>query len=161
MAFRMEFPLNRFAQGTVRFHRDGELCEAGDDRFILANVELPVAGSDDTFVWTCWISLSNASYERMRAEWDSPEREKQDEAFGYLSNHLPTYEPATFALKTLVHTRRVGLRPWVQLEPTEHPLAVEQRNGITYERIAAIYHAFAAQETMREVDSGSALAPDE
>jgi hypothetical protein len=32
-------------------------------------------------------------------------------------------------LKTNVHTRARGLRPTVELEPTDHPLAVEQREA--------------------------------
>ncbi|MGQ0416884.1 DUF2199 domain-containing protein, partial [Bacillus sp. HC-TM] len=32
----------------------------------------------------------------------------------------------------------VGTAPYVELEPTEHPLAIEQRNGITLERVKEI-----------------------
>jgi hypothetical protein len=39
------------------------------------------------------------------------------------------------ALKTLLHSRPPGQRPFVQLEPTHHPLSVEQRSGITTERL--------------------------
>jgi Uncharacterized protein conserved in bacteria (DUF2199) len=41
-------------------------------------------------------------------------------------------------LKTHVHTREVGRRPFIELEPTDHPLAVEQRDGITWERVQEI-----------------------
>jgi len=59
-AFRLDFPEESYV-GGVRFSRDGELCEGGDDRFILANIELPRVGADsENFVWTCWISLSKA-----------------------------------------------------------------------------------------------------
>lgn len=50
--------------------------------------------------------------------------------------------------------RLPGLRPRVELEPTEHPLAVEQRDGIGYARIAAVYHAFAAPKTARGLGDG-------
>lgn len=30
------------------------------------------------------------------------------------------------------------MAPYVELEPTEHPLAIEQRNGITLERVKEI-----------------------
>jgi hypothetical protein len=35
----------------------------------------------------------------------------------------------------------VGQRPLVELEPTEHPLAVEQRQGISMQRVQAIAEA--------------------
>ena len=38
-----------------------------------------------------------------------------------------------------VHLRDDGVRPYIELEPTDHPLAVEQRsNGITVDRVAEI-----------------------
>jgi hypothetical protein len=42
-------------------------------------------------------------------------------------------------LKTMVHLRDNGTRPFIELEPTQHPLAVEQKTGITAERVAEIY----------------------
>ncbi|WP_240944597.1 DUF2199 domain-containing protein [Micromonospora thermarum] len=41
-------------------------------------------------------------------------------------------------LKTEVHTDQVGARPHVVLEPTDHPLAVEQRTGIAVARVQEI-----------------------
>ena len=41
--------------------------------------------------------------------------------------------------------RPVAWDDFVFLEPTEHAPAVEQREGIPRERIAAIYHVFASQ----------------
>jgi hypothetical protein len=148
MAYRLDFPAEGYDARNIRIERDGELCVAGDDRFILANIELPVVGSAGaTFVWTCWVSLSGTSYERMQALWDAPDREAQEPAFGWLSNPIPTYEPTTLNLKSFVHTRPLGLRPRAELEPTAHPLAVEQRDGIGLERIGAIFHAIEAQQT--------------
>ncbi|MEU3843637.1 DUF2199 domain-containing protein [Streptomyces sp. NPDC028635] len=42
---------------------------------------------------------------------------------------------ATLNLKTHVHTRPIGERPFVGLEPTDRPLAVEQRKGIILDRV--------------------------
>jgi hypothetical protein len=44
----------------------------------------------------------------------------------------------TLHLKKMVHTRQVGRRPFFELEPTNHPLAVEQREGITLARVQQI-----------------------
>lgn len=37
-----------------------------------------------------------------------------------------------------IHTHPVGEVPRAELEPTDHPLAVEQRTGITVERVREI-----------------------
>jgi hypothetical protein len=55
-----------------------------------------------------------------------------------MSTELPLYQPSTLSLKTRVHTQAVGQRPLIELEPTDHPLAVEQRTGITLARVQEI-----------------------
>ena len=55
----------------------------------------------------------------------------------WLSTSLPCY-PDTLNLKAQVQTRPLGMRPYVELEPTDHPLAMEQRTGISIERVREI-----------------------
>ncbi|MEC2915090.1 DUF2199 domain-containing protein, partial [Bacillus cereus] len=40
--------------------------------------------------------------------------------------------------QTKVHITEVGTAPYDELEPTDHPFAIEQRNGITLERVKEI-----------------------
>ncbi len=140
MAYRMPQPDLDPKGNIFEFSRDGELCSVGEHHFILANLELPYR-DDEFFVWTCWVSLSDASLARIEGRWEREGRENDEPAFGWLSSILPTYQPATRSLKARVHQNPIGLRPWIELEPTDHPLAVEQRNGISDERIVAVYHA--------------------
>ncbi|WP_314614975.1 DUF2199 domain-containing protein [Streptomyces stackebrandtii] len=51
---------------------------------------------------------------------------------------MPVCSPTTLNLKTNVHTRPIGERPYVEVEPTDHPLTVEQRTGIIQDRVRAI-----------------------
>jgi hypothetical protein len=43
-----------------------------------------------------------------------------------------------------VHFRAGNQRPTIELEPTEHPLAVDQRTGITIERAWEIVHSYSS-----------------
>lgn len=86
-----------------------------------------------------WL-LSEKSYARVCALWDEPGRENEPPYFGWLQSALP-YVPSTLNLKTSVQNSCVGERPIVTLEPTDHPLAIEQRNGITMARIQQIVEA--------------------
>lgn len=61
--------------------------------------------------------------------------------FGWLSTDLFLYSPSTINLKTHVHTRPIGQRLFIELEPTDHPLAVGQRTGIAMERVRKIAEA--------------------
>jgi hypothetical protein len=42
---------------------------------------------------------------------------------------------------TRVHLRAPPTAPYVELEPTERPLAIEQRQGVTIERVIEIAEA--------------------
>ncbi|MGW7080034.1 DUF2199 domain-containing protein [Streptomyces sp. NPDC054866] len=106
--------------------------------FVKGLIEIPVIGSDDVFSWAVWVSLSRDNFSRAADLWDSPEREAEEPYFGWLSTELGLYSPSTVNLKTHVHTRQVGRRPFIELEPTDHPLSVEQRTGITMDRVRKI-----------------------
>ena len=110
----------------------------GEYYYVHALIRLPVVDAEDDFEWGVWVSLSEANFERMSDAWEQEGRETMEPMFGWLCTALPTYEPSTLDLKTMVHTQPVGLRPLVELEPTDHPLAVEQRNGITVARVQEI-----------------------
>ncbi|MEU3777707.1 DUF2199 domain-containing protein [Streptomyces sp. NPDC032472] len=112
--------------------------------FVKGMIEIPVIGSDEVFSWGVWVSLSPENFARAADRWDTPGRESEKPYFGWLTTDLPLYSPTTLNLKTHVHTRPVGERPFVELEHTDHPLAVEQRTGITADRVreiaAAVLH---------------------
>lgn len=59
--------------------------------------------------------------------WASDGRDAEPPYFGYLSNQIAAYPVSTLDLKCHVHT-----------QPTDHPLAVEQRSGITLDRVRQI-----------------------
>ncbi|MFF3311509.1 DUF2199 domain-containing protein [Streptomyces sp. NPDC002952] len=106
--------------------------------FIKGLIEIPVIGSTTVFSWGVWVSLSRPTFARAADLWETPGREKEQPYFGWLSTDLPFYSPSTLNLKTHVHTRPLGERPVIELEPTDHPLSVEQRTGITLDRVRVI-----------------------
>jgi hypothetical protein len=115
-----------------------DLCwftdEDGPHFFVRGVLELPVHGADEPFGYGVWASLSEANMTRTIELWDDPRRVEEPPYFGWLSNSIPGY-PETLNLKTSVVSRELDLRPAIVLEPTDHPLAVEQREGITLERV--------------------------
>ncbi|MFE7594632.1 DUF2199 domain-containing protein [Kitasatospora sp. NPDC057512] len=113
----------------------------GEAFFVRGLIELPVIGRDDVFSWGVWVSLSEKKFERASELWETPGRESEPAYFGWLSTDLLPYSPSTINLKTMVHTRPVGERPFIELEPTGHPLAVEQRTGITMDRVRELAEA--------------------
>ncbi len=105
----------------------------GTHRFVRGQLEIPIEGVDETFLWSVWVSLSEASFARYSELFEDDDRVPGEAFFGWLCNALPEY-PDTMFLKTRLHVRAYPSRPSVELEPTDHPLAVDQREGISRER---------------------------
>jgi hypothetical protein len=117
-----------------------EQCVIKDEHFFVrGRLVIPVTDAAGTeFDWGVWVSLSRDSFTRALSLRATPGRERERPYFGWMSTELPLYHPSTLSLKTRVHTRAVGQRPLIELEPTDHPLAVEQRTGITLARVQEI-----------------------
>ncbi|WP_280691833.1 MULTISPECIES: DUF2199 domain-containing protein [unclassified Kitasatospora] len=116
-----------------------DLCSIkGQALFIHGLIEIPVRDTGEIFSWGVWSSLSAPNFARAVERWQDEDRDQEPAYFGWLSTELPLYGVSTMILKTQVHTRPLGRRPFIELEPTDHPLAVEQREGITAARVAEI-----------------------
>ncbi|PRZ12373.1 hypothetical protein CLV36_11437 [Laceyella sediminis] len=143
MSYRSPAPYYWFLINTdepeKRHKLTSDLCVIDNKHFFIRGcIEIPVEGQKQPFIWDVWVSLSQENFERSIKLWNEKGREeKLEPMFGWLSTSLPNY-PETLNLKTMVHTRQVGISPYIELEPTEHPLAVEQREGITLARVKEI-----------------------
>lgn len=124
-----------------RQHRgklDTDICIIDDkDIFVRGCLEIPVIGQDDCFIWGVWVSVSKESFARILELWDAPLIENEPPKFGWLCNNISIY-PTTLNLKAHLHLRGGSSRPSVELESTGHPLAVEQRQGISIKRVEEI-----------------------
>ena len=112
----------------------------GKERYVRGCIEIPVHGLNDQFAYGVWVSVSEQSFRRIHELWDAQVRDNEPPIFGWLCNSISIY-PETNSLKTNLRLRNDGLRPAIELEPTDHPLAVEQRNGITLDRVQEIIAA--------------------
>jgi hypothetical protein len=125
---------------AARCHLDTDVCVVdGEFFFVRGCLDIPVHGEEDEFSWGVWVSLSKSNFETFGRYRDVPKRSHIGPFFGWLSAELVPLYPSTENLKTRVHIRDDGIRPFIELEPTDHPLAVEQREGITVDRVAEIY----------------------
>ena len=129
------------AERAARAELSSDQCVIdGQYFFVLGRIVLPVVDSPESFVWLAWVSLSETNFARARELWNTPGREREPAYFGWLQSALP-YSPVTLNVKTNVHTKPVGERPEIELQPTDHPLAIEQREGITLARVREIVEA--------------------
>ena len=116
-----------------------DLCVIEDQYFFVRGcLEIPVLEYDNPFIWGVWVSLSEKNFMEFQDLLKEKNRSHFGPYFGWLNAFINIY-PETQNLKTKVHVRNDGIRPYIELEPTDHPLAIEQRNGISIERVAEIY----------------------
>lgn len=102
--------------------------------FIRGCLEIPVRGSSEPFLWGLWASVRKEVYDEISESWEEPGREKTRGPFkGRLANSLSVYAD-TLNLKTKILVQPVGTRPLFVIEE-EHALAVEQKSGISEDRV--------------------------
>lgn len=142
-AFGADAPLNYYAvpreDRATRCALSTDSCIIDDQSyFVRGCIEIPVQGEDEPFSWGVWVSLSEASFKQWLELYPEERRSHVGPFFGWLNAYLKPY-PETMDLKTRVHLRDGGIRPFIELQPTDHPLAVEQREGISAARVEELY----------------------
>ncbi len=111
----------------------------GEHFFVRCVLAIPILGTGgQSFGYGVWSTLSEKNFRSYAETFDSGNQGELGPWFGWFSNRLPGY-PDTLNLKCQVHPRTGPARPWLELEPTEHPLAREQRDGIGLDRLLEIY----------------------
>lgn len=111
----------------------------GEDFFVRGVIRIPVHGHHRDFGFGVWVSLKKENFDAYIA---SPDSEQIGPFFGWLSSEITYYGESTLSLKTMAHFTGGGKRPTVEVEPTGHPLAVDQREGITLEKAWEIVHFY-------------------
>lgn len=131
------------ADASVSSDATEDLCMHDNGQFFVRCVlELPIHHSDEVLHFGVWSSLSRDNFLRYRESLGDPVASARLEPmFSWFSSELPGY-PDTIALKCRVLPRPDGLRPLIELEPTDHPLAVQQRDGLSLEEAMRYLHDY-------------------
>ena len=142
MDYAIAAPRNWFglseSERATRAKLTDDLCTIdGVEHYVRGCLEVPVLNTSETLVWGVWASISEKSLARILALWNVPVIENEPPCFGWLSTWIRGY-PEPKEIKCHVHMRSGNLRPAIVLELTEYPLAVEQNQGITIDRVKQI-----------------------
>jgi hypothetical protein len=129
------------AERAARASLDADFCVIdGEDRFIRAVCLVPIVDTDEHFAWGVWVSLSAENFQRYADSFQDDDQSKLGQMFGWFCNRLPNY-PETLSLQATVVPQDNRQRPlvWINDAHADHPLYIEQRRGITPERLGEIY----------------------
>jgi len=115
-----------------------------DDKFFFVKgcLELPVKGYSDEFSFGAWVSLSESNFSKFEKLYEKDIRENEDPMFGWFSSWISPYYEDQENIKSRIHFRNNGIRPFIELEPTNHPLAIAQSQGISSEELIKIYQYY-------------------
>jgi hypothetical protein len=117
-----------------------DLCSIDDEQFFIRGViDIHVHGEDLPFGFGVWVSQKK---ENFQTYVDNFESDQIGPFFGWLSTRLSCYDEDTFCLKTMAHFRGAKTRPLIEVEPTNHPLAIDQEKGMSLERAWELVHHY-------------------
>lgn len=117
---------------------DADLCHIkGTGFFVRGGLEVPIIGHDERYIWGVWARVAENSFWRILDLWNAPDAESEPPIAGWLATAIEIY-PALLDLPASLRLRTNNKRPAITLEVAQHPLAIEQRQGITIERVLEI-----------------------
>jgi hypothetical protein len=111
----------------------------GRDYFIRGVIEIPIRHESRVFGFGVWVSQSKDHFEEYLRNFNSA---GIGPFFGWLCTRIKYYKQDTLLLKTRAHFRGAGVRPKIELEPTDHPLSLDQQNGIELSKAWEVVHFY-------------------
>ena len=135
------------AERTTRVRLTSDLCAIDGREFFIRGVlylplsDAPPDADEDHRRWGIgvWVSQAEHNFRTYVQNFDTAEI---GPFFGWLCTAVRTYAPATAGLKTMAHFWGNNQRPTIELERTDHLLALDQRTGITIARAWEVVHAY-------------------
>jgi hypothetical protein len=105
--------------------------------YVRGRILVPVAGHTEPFIFNLWAAVSQQDFVRYGQLWDVERRAQEAPLAGRLANTIAGYPPA-LGLECKVVLQDARVRPSFELPSPDHPLALEQRRGITLDRVKEI-----------------------
>jgi hypothetical protein len=143
LCFGIDAPWQAFvpeSEFDSRVELTRDVCVVDSEHhFIRGHIAIPILDYPDPLCFSVWSSLSDRSSRHMQDRWSAPDRVSDPPYFGWLCSPIWVY-PSTIHLKLSVQSRQPGLTPLLTVEPSEHPLARDQHNGITVARWHELAH---------------------
>jgi hypothetical protein len=121
-----------------RTWRNEDYAVCDDEHFFVRGIiHLPIIGTNETFRWGVWGSLSRDNFARLMEREDKEERVELGPMFSWLCNWPPEYGEYE-STKMDMHIQEPGKRPHFSIHHTDHPLAQEYHHGIHPRRVKEI-----------------------
>ena len=112
-----------------------DVCVIDEKRFFIkGQLKIKVEKKDEPFSWNVWAEITKEDFENEQENWNGENRFLKKPFSGTLDTPLNCY-PNTLGLNVKIQTQKVGLIPDIMIESSNHPLYLEQENGINMNRV--------------------------
>ncbi|UPG93315.1 DUF2199 domain-containing protein [Luteibacter aegosomatissinici] len=117
-----------------RVRESNDICRIDNARFFLRGIlPLPVHDRADGYMLGVWVEVSEGSFSRIHKLWTDPDQADEPAFDATLANEV-RHHPGSLGLAVTLQLTGPTTRPSVFLVDDGHPLAVEQREGISFHR---------------------------
>jgi hypothetical protein len=138
LCFGSDYPEYYFSvppeEREERIQLEESLCIIDDKYFFhRGRLTIPIIDHHEDFAFDIWTSISAENFEIRMNLWEDENRTKQEPYFGWLQTMVPNYGE-TLSLKTIAIEQELGFIPEIKCIEENHPLTIDQENGITFEK---------------------------
>jgi hypothetical protein len=138
MDYAFAAPRNWFglteAERATRAKLTADICTIdGKEHYVRGCLEIPVSDCSESLISGVWVAVSEDSLRYILSNWNAQIGEDEP----WLGTWIDGY-PELHEIRCDVFVRSGNLRPRIVLQPTDYPLAIEQHQGITLERVTQI-----------------------
>ncbi|MBF4472742.1 DUF2199 domain-containing protein [Flavobacterium sp. HJJ] len=142
LCFGSEFPDYYFSvppeDREKRIELKESLCVVDKQHFFHhGRLTIPIVDHNQDLIFNVWTSISADNFSKRMDLWEDPSRINEKPYFGWLQTTVPTYED-TLNIKTIAIEQEMGIIPVIKSIEEEHPLTIDQENGITYKKAVEI-----------------------
>jgi len=121
-----------------RIELQQSLCVVDEKHFFhRGRLTIPIIDNTENLIFNVWTSISEDNFKKRTDFWENPRRVDQEPYFGWLQTIVPTYAD-TLNIKAIAIEQEVGLIPEIRVIEENHPLQIDQDNGITYKKALQI-----------------------
>ncbi len=136
LCFGNDQPMHYFSvppdERDKRIELKESLCVIDDHFFHRGRITIPITDYHEDLTFNVWTSISEDNFEIRNTLWNDAARVEQPPYFGWLQTTIPTYGN-TLNIKTIARENEPGLIPTIEVIEENHPLTLDQQNGITFD----------------------------
>jgi hypothetical protein len=130
------------SERAARAKVSSDLCRIDNEHYFIRGViEIPLIDAPgERFGFGVWVSQAKHNFETYVEHFK--DASGIGPFFGWLCTRIKYYEALPEQIKTMAHFPSGDQRPLIRLEPADHALAVDQRDGIRLEKAWEIVHFY-------------------